>query len=183
MEYSYPLWIIAGIDAKVYAVRNGTVVKNQKHSGYGYVIDIKDAETGYIYRYAHIAYNPHIHVGQEIKSGTKLSYISGSGTKYGSIANGQFNGNHKEAIDYLNKNGWGEVAKPHLHFEVRKRPNTFYGNSVVDPEDVFGFSMSKKGKRMWMTGGIPSVDPRTLIDHNELVMIERAVRDQLYASV
>lgn len=174
--------LIAGKSAKVYAVRRSKVIKNQWHSGYGYTIDLQDLENGYVYRYAHIAHNPDLKIGQTVQAGEVLSYINGSGTDYGNFAE-LFRGDHEQAIQNLNKKGWGNTSKPHLHFEVRKTPNTFYANSAMDPQKVFGRSMTLSGKSLWMSGGRPSVDPRTLIPKEDLARIESKVKEEMYATL
>jgi len=136
---------LAGESVKVYATTDGVITKSQVHSGYGNVVEILGND-GIKERYAHIAkpvdqYGNPLSVGDKVSKGQQISYVTGSGTQFGNKVNA-LGGDIKAAEEYFNTKGWGDVAKPHLHFEVIKpslanSSSAFGINSTINPNTIY----------------------------------------------
>ena len=148
----------AGKNAAVYAVADGRVVSSRASNGYGWIVDVKDSK-GLYHRYAHIAQptgpdGKPLNVGDAVKQGQTISHITGSGTQFGAAVLRDFNGDADAAVKHYEKNGWpNQMAKPHLHYEVRTSPNSFGGSNVMDPAKIHGPAMGLEGKGTPMVGG------------------------------
>jgi hypothetical protein len=127
---------LTGPEALVNVALAGTVVRSQWQNGYGYTIDIL-GDDGKVQRYSHISgKNPDgksVEVGQLYETGQALTTITGSGTMFGAKVNEL--GGLEAAESYFNKNGWGTVNKPHLHFEVREQSG-FGFKGTIDPASM-----------------------------------------------
>lgn len=147
-----------GENAPVYSTVDGKIIASRKSHGYGYITDIR-GDNGIIYRYAHIAPvvgedGKTLPVGSQVKQGQVLGHVTGAGTHFDAVVQSQFGGDAQKAVDYFDQNGWPDgMAKPHLHFETRTRANAFGGDSVVDPQRIFGPAMGITGKGERMVSG------------------------------
>jgi hypothetical protein len=127
---------LTGPEAVVNVALGGTVVRSQWQNGYGHTIDIL-GDDGKVQRYSHISgkdlNGKAVEVGQRYETGQALTTITGSGTMFDAKANEL--GGPAAAESYFNKNGWGTVNKPHLHFEVRDQSG-FGFKGTIDPASM-----------------------------------------------
>ncbi|MFJ9413027.1 peptidoglycan DD-metalloendopeptidase family protein [Streptomyces sp. NPDC101227] len=106
----YTLGYHTGIDitapqgTKVRAATHGVVVNADPSRAYGINVQIKNADGTYSL-YAHLSAKS-VRVGQAVKAGETIGYVGSTGTS----------------------------SSPHLHFEIRVRPQ-FAAGSFVDPAD------------------------------------------------
>lgn len=150
---------LAGEHNQVFAPADGKIVKvGKNYPGYGYYLDIESEVDGkkVYFRMAHIEPQDW-KVGDSVTKGEVLSYVSGDGTEFQRTADSKFGGDLTKTEAYFNENGWGAVAKPHLHFETRSQPNSFRGDHVIDPDTYYPEMQLVSGQKYSDTFGSTEV--------------------------
>ena len=137
--------LVVGDSAFVSAPISGKVTMVRVDRGRaGNYIEIKD-KNGISHRFLHTAKTPAINpntgepwqVGETIEQGQTVTTITGSGTKFYNKVR-EFNGDYNAAVAYFDKNGWGDVNKPHLHYETRR------DGRLINPAEIFPQLNDKK---------------------------------------
>jgi murein DD-endopeptidase MepM/ murein hydrolase activator NlpD len=137
--------LVVGDSAFVSAPISGKVTMVREDRGRaGNYIEIKD-KNGISHRFLHTARTPAINpntgkpwqVGETIEQGQTVTTITGSGTKFYNKVR-EFNGDYNAAVAYFDKNGWGDVNKPHLHYETRR------DGKLINPAEIFPQLSDKK---------------------------------------
>lgn len=137
--------LVVGDSAFVSAPISGKVTMvREDRGGAGNYIEIKD-KNGISHRFLHTARTPAINpntgkpwqVGETIEQGQTVTTITGSGTKFYNKVR-EFNGDYNAAVAYFDKNGWGDVNKPHLHYETRR------DGKLINPAEIFPQLSDKK---------------------------------------
>jgi len=134
-------------DRNVASVSNGTVeYLSRSVRGYGVVIDIRDDKTGIVSRYTHVDPVDGLAVGNTVRVGEVIAKISGAGTAFGKAvaAIQERDGVDKDtafnaAVDHFEKNGWGSVTAPHLHYEERTCSGCFGAEGILDSTASLGY--------------------------------------------
>jgi len=97
----------------VYATANGTVTFAANNGSYGYRIDIRHDDTGYVTRYAHLKTLSFVSVGSRVTSGQQIATMGGDPARDGLPA----------------MPGAGSSTGCHLHYEV------IYKGKALNPEN------------------------------------------------
>jgi murein DD-endopeptidase MepM/ murein hydrolase activator NlpD len=156
--------VIAPMDAKV------TMIMKDRGKAGNY-IEIQD-KNGNRHRFLHTDESPALNpttgepwkVGESVTQGQTITNITGSGTKFDQKVK-ELGGDINAAVSYFDRNGWGSVNKPHLHYEVRDSRGKLLDPSVIFPEysgeDKEKMSFSNKNdklKHLLVTGQITKDD-------------------------
>jgi murein DD-endopeptidase MepM/ murein hydrolase activator NlpD len=144
--------LTVGPEAKVFAPADGKITLVRKNRGRaGNYIEIQD-KNGIKHRFLHTAgetlTNPKTgkpwKPGDSISKGQHFTYVTGSGTNFGRMA--ERLGSVNAAMEYFDKKGWGSTNKPHLHYETRGA-----GGKPLDPVKVFPLMKAEtKGQQIGM---------------------------------